>query len=276
MNNYFVVANSSKTSYIDSLLIALFYKSSHVMEILKQIPEHYKFAYLQNLILENFVNPIKNSYSIEKSIIHEIRNYSVICGWKDGCDMTECFNVMDFLNFIMTGVGYGGIECEIIKILPNELKEYERVIKYNFITASVSQDTNTKFLVDKWVNNNVLQSTSDDDTNCYHFTVLPMIIPIYLDRNNNTSHVDIHKGIKFMKNNNKIQLNTVWYIHAIICCNNNIYYTILNKDNKWSMYCGGKIPSIEEINIKDEKIAEQIQRECVLLLYVLGDEICYI
>jgi hypothetical protein len=50
----FVVADGLNTSYIDSILMSLFYKSSHLEEMLIQQPDNAEFIYLQEMISNNF------------------------------------------------------------------------------------------------------------------------------------------------------------------------------------------------------------------------------
>lgn len=281
----FVVADGLNTSYIDSLLMGLFYRTTHLQEMLSKSPEKSKFSYLQEL-MNNVVDQTRHNFSIDSSFINEIRNYSFICGWKDNLSLTELYNVVDYLDFIMKGFDFEGMNCEIIELSKDSQDETTKTLKLNYIELNVSSsDENNldiKNLLEKWIDVNLIEKKS---LTYYHFKELPMLIPIYINRSNenkqlvNTS-VDIKKRIKFHKNNDKTQSDMEWVIHSIICFSgsgNGRYYTIINTDNdkwQWYLFSSDKIPSLVKINIFDVDISNKIKQECVLVLYRLHDKLC--
>lgn len=103
MNPIFAVANGINTSYIDSLLIALFYKESYLQQMLFQQTENEYFSYLQDLIYINFIDNVRNSKSVDSFQINEIRNYSYMCGWKNTTNIIDLYDVIDYFSFIMDG-----------------------------------------------------------------------------------------------------------------------------------------------------------------------------
>ena len=281
MNNItsdiFVIADGLNTSYIDSLLISLFYKFTHLQDMLIKLPEKNKFIHLQDLIYNNFVEQIRRNFSIDSSILNEIRNYSVLCGWKEGMTMTELYNVKDYLDFLLKGFDYGGINCEIIEITPESQEQKSNTAKYNYLEVCISEQTNTKKILDTWIND-ILLANVNKCLMYYRFTEIPMLIPIYMNRfdSNNqfcTSPVDIMKRIKFHKNNDRSQLEISWVVHSMICFSNvgnGKYYSAVNidyKENDWRLFTNDKIPSMIKLNMKDEYVINKLQQECVVVFY---------
>lgn len=278
-----VVANGFNTSYLDSLLVAMFYKSSHLRSFLTQYPEKSKFIYLQELINNNFINTIKNGYSVDTSIINEIRNYSIVCGWKEGENIADLYSVIDYMKFLMHGIGFGQIDFEFIEF--NEFNNIEnekvKTMSMNYIDTIISENTNVKILLEKWYETNIKKpKTSNEHFRilCNKFKEIPLMIPIFFNREKGTSYnVDIKKKIKFKKNNDSVQNNVSWIIHALICFSSfgsGSYYSIINTDvDKWFLFSNEKIPSLIEIKIYDPEISNKIKQECILAIYRL-DNLC--
>ena len=280
MSNTFVVANGLNTSYIDSLIIALFYKSSHLQDMLNQCPDDSKFVYLQELIGNNFIDPVRRNYSLDISVVNEIRNYSLICGWKDGGNITDLYNVVDYMNFLIKGLGFSGIEFELVEYNGSE-NESVKTLTLSHIELNASEKTSTKILLDKWTDKNIKKNKGS--LICHRFKEIPMMMPIYINRINEDKNyvscqVDIMRRIKFKNHNNKNQHGVSWVIHSIICFTNSgggNYYSIVNaNDNQWYLFSNDKIPSLIKIQITDEDISEKIKQECVLIFYRLDDELC--
>lgn len=277
-NNIFVVGSGLNTSYIDSLIVALFYKSSHLQELLTQFPDDNKFVYLQEMISNNFVDQIRRNNSIDYSIVNEIRNYSFICGWKDKCNLTDLYNPVDYMKFLMNGIGFGNISFEIMEHTEKD-NEIIKTLDVNFLEVNVSENITIKKLLEKWIDINIKRNKSS--LIAYQFREVPLLIPIYVNRNNEHKgitnyEIDVMKKIRFKNNkNNKIS----WCIHSVICFSNSggntNYYSIVNTyDNNWYLFSNNKIPSFNKINIFDEYISKKIKQECVLVFYRLNDDLC--
>ena len=283
MNTTFIVEDGFNTSYIDSILMALFYRTSHLQEILIQLPKKSKFVYLQDIINNNFIEQVRRNVSVDITIINEIRNYSFICGWKENLNITELYNVVDYLDFLIEGFDIGEIKCELLEISKN-LQENIKSFYTNYIEIKVTDDNDIKTLLNKCIDINFNKKNNSTLT-YYHFSELPLFVPIYLNRyddNNqiNNYKIDIKKKIRFNNNNNKLQSDASWIIHAIVCFSNSgnrHYYTIISTlDNKWCIFSNNKIPSLMKIDITDTVIANKIKQECVLILYRLDDNMCAI
>jgi len=258
MNNI-IVDDGFNTSYIDSLLIALFYikKNNIFQNMLSDLPEQIPFAYLQDLIQNNFIEQIRKGYMIDITITNEIRNYSIICGWKDSPSITESFNVVDYLGFLTTGFGFK-LKYEIME------KKGETIISKNINHINVkliSDDMRIDELLRDWV-----KDTFNDKL--WNFKEIPIMIPIYLDRLKedkwNNNKVDIMKRIMF-----DAHKDYSWVIHAIVGVSNKRYYSIINYDTNWYMFSNNRIPAFTKLNIKTEDISDKIKHECVLIIYRL-------
>jgi len=276
MNNKisFVIQESNNTSYIDSLLIGLFYKSTNLRDYLSEEPKQIKFYYLQDLIMTNFITNIMKGYSIDTTIINEIRNYSIICGWKNGYGITDLFDIVDYLTFILSGLSINTINLEIINI--NTINSKDDIIEYNekYIIIKLDNDDNysnnysnkeydLRILLEKW-KSSLINSTNPNIIKSYRFKEIPKLIPIFIERNNNNYKIDIKKRISF----NDMDY---WTIHSIICYSNyqnGHYYTLFKGNcNEWFIFDNLKIPSISEIDIKNELVSSKIKQECVLIFY---------
>lgn len=271
MDLYFVIPDGFNTSYIDSVLISLFYKLSSISDLLNEYTNDGKYIYLQELIKNNFISVIKKNFSVEKSAINEIRNYSMICGWKENMNITEQYNAIEYMAFILENFNSGGIQIDISR---GDKLEY---IKVNYLEIVPYCTTDINSEISNWISGKI--DVDSKKLHYYKFRELPILVPIYINRNTekntNFNLVDINKRIRFEKKLDQSQKKSSWILHSIICySNSNIghYYTILNIQNQWYIVSNIKIPSITKIKISDVAISEKIKRECVIVLYRLENE----
>lgn len=285
----FIVEDGLNTSYINSLLMALFYKSSKFNNILYEIPKDPKFAYLQNLIQFNFVSKVTQHYSVSSDVINEIRNYMFVCKWRSNSVITKLYNVVDCFDFLIKNMAeqyeiyFELVPLNIMPMTVNEIKMYHINIDLND-----NYNTNIKNLLDDWIKKNLLKNDSESKpTSQYQFHDPPTMIPIYLNRkmeNNqiNNCRVDIMERIKFNNNNNKTQNEISWMIHSIICYSNSLrkhYYSIIKNDymtikkgsEEWFMFNEFHYPSMCKVDIKQEDISDKIKRECVMIFYHIDE-----
>jgi hypothetical protein len=264
MNNNiipFIVENALNSSYIDSLFVSLFFKQSYIQDILSEYPENISFIYLQELIYENFVYNMRCNYFIDSTIINEIRNYMTLCGWKNGSDTINTYDVQDLYSFLINGFHKSKLNFTI------KNNEKETITKLNYIELKVTNNTDIKTMLDVYFDENMQQ---------YNFEEIPNFIPIYLNRNIETKNnnklnsffVDIKQGIFISKNNTNIEQKTLlWTIHSIICYSSGNYYSIVSNESGWYLFNHFKLPSLLKIDIKNEDIAAKIKQECVFILY---------
>ena len=173
---YFIIGDGINTSYIDSLIVSLFYKPTYLDNILSQYPQDSKFIYLQELINTNVIDVIRKNFSVDKSIINEIRNYSIDCGWKYAGGITKLYNVIDYMTFLLSGFDLCKLQIEIIDI--TKTSNVSPMI-INYIELKPDSDSNINTELSNWINKNIIYKKS----NIYKFIEVPLLIPIYINRN---------------------------------------------------------------------------------------------
>ena len=263
MNNNiipFIVENSLNSSYIDSLFVSLFFKPSYIQDILSEYPENISFIYLQELIYENFVCNMRRNYFIDSATINEIRNYMTLCGWKNSSDTINTYDVQDLYSFLINGFHKSKLNFTIHS-------DQETVTKMNYIELKIRKNSDIKTMLDDYFDEKIKQ---------YHFEEVPNFIPIYLNRNFETTNVnklnnfsiDIKQGIYISKNNtNPEQKTLLWTIHSIVCYSSGHYYSIVSNETGWYLFSHFKLPSLLKIDIKNEDMAAKIKQECVFVVY---------
>ena len=185
MNNNqipYIVENGYNTSYIVSLLTGLFYKDTHnINYILEQDPKRAEGYYLQELIKCKFINPIQRNYSINSSIINEIRNYSVICGWSSDGNITEQKDCGEYLKFLLEIFNVTLLEFEIFEIKNNIIIENNKKISMPYIKLNITKNDTLKNLLQCWINS-TLYSPDDNIIHCYKLSNIPQFIILNINR----------------------------------------------------------------------------------------------
>ena len=179
----FIVESGYNTSYIDSLCMCLFYKSSCIDVLLNHNPDDSRFYYLQMLIKNNLINATRREYSIGSDILNEIRNFCVICDFNSS-DITFLCDVSEFYVFLLNGIGIGKIHMETVNLNDmSHTKSFESdngtpTISHNsfnyieFIPTENDYLLNTDVIVERWKNKNIGDKR-------YHFIDMPFVLPIY-------------------------------------------------------------------------------------------------
>jgi|SRR3989344_2231863 len=242
MNNY-IIEDGYNTSYIDSLFVAMFNSPSYIQVILTNYPIDEKNLYLQELI-NIFVYYIRTNKIVTSELLNKIRNFSYLCGFQNN-NITDLHNPLEYYLFINTNFNNN----DIIFSSKNELKQ----IKYiNFIITDITSIKNELY---KWIN----------QYNNFTFIKEAYFIPFFLKKEQNHLQVDINKYIKFP--------NNTWYqIHSIICYSyngNKQFYSIVYNKNKWYIFSGNSLRSLNTIDLKNEDEANKIKQECIMLFYTL-------
>lgn len=245
-NESFIVCDGYNTSYISSLLMALFYIPSQLDVILENECLNINKMYLQDLIKYNFVNNIRQHISINEEILNEIRNYSHYCGWLEITELLNLANINDYYIFI----------AKSFEIKPIELKNNSDLC-YTIKLRLKNKCHDIHELLYTWLEKNII-------------TNAPQIVTLYLDRSKQKkSMVDIKKYIQPHKYNlDHHYTNIIWEIQSIICFEN-IYYSLIYHCNKWYLYNEKNIPAIHEIDIKNKNIIEITQKNCILIIYTI-------
>lgn len=279
MDIFPIIENGYKTSYIDSLLIALFYKNSIIYDVLDNEPIIPEVYYLQELIKFKFVNQVRKGYSIFSQSINEIRNYSIICGWKTIDSIDEQQSCIDYYNFLFDLFKINPIEFELFEFDNNTFNNISNKIKLPYITLDLNRDNDIRNLFINWINTNIIMKNSST-IQSYKLNNIPNFLIFYIDRflkseTKNSFNLDIMKNIKFFNIGDSSQLYIKWNIYSIICLRGDSikkgnYYSIFNINKKdWIMFDNTMIPSFKKIDINDDQIKNNIIKECVILIYIL-------
>ncbi len=277
----FIIENGYNTCYIDSLLIALFYKYNESLDlILYNEPNKPEGFYLQELIKIKFIEPIKRNYSIESNILNEIRNFSIICGWSKDENITSQKKCIDFYNFISKLFNITPLSFDILELKDGVLNNSIKTNDFSYINLSITKENDTiRNLLINWIKNNITYNTSHSIIDCYKLNNIPPYIVINVNRydekgNCNKYKLDIMKRIKFFDINDNSQNYLKWKIHSIICydgtnINKGHYYTLIYvSKNKWIIFDDNKIPSINNFDMENCD-SNKIMADACILIYTL-------
>lgn len=277
---YSIVENGYNTCYIDTLLVSLFYKNNENFNlILEKEPSKPEGYYLQELIKIKFIEPIRRNYSINSSIINEIRNYSIICGWSNDLIIDGQKKCSDYYNFIYKLFNIESLEFEIINVLNYNNDNNIKKINYPYITLNLYDNDTIKNLLLNWININIKNIITLKSLNCYKLINIPQFVIIHINRldNNirNKYKLDIMKQIKFFGINDIYQKTLKWKIYSIICYkgdtyDNGHYYSIINMNNdNWLLFDDTLIPSFEIIDLELDTVKNKIMSEVDMIIYSL-------
>ena len=244
-----IIIDGINTSYINTVIMALFYKDSNLRSFLSQIPTHTKFIYLQSMITNNYLTNATNNYCIDKSIVNEIKNYSSLCGWNERSVINSVHNIVEYTDFLLSSFDVGKIEIEYIVRHKNNTDVLKN-IEHNYLSCEIDNNTSIKTLVKNWQDIQIYNSKSAD-ISYTHLKEIPILIPIFLNRNYDAPlyEVDINKKIKFKINGDELQKNTRWIIHSIICYNSGkwkLLHNIMRIKKMVDVYC--KFNTVNHIN----------------------------
>jgi len=298
----FIVENGLNTCYIDSLLMALFYKpSTYLDNLLITEPKDPNYIYLQSIIKLKFVDVVRKNISITADVINEIRIFSNICGWKYDMpdELTEQQDVNEFYTFLMDKMNTPLIEIQrqtISEALTdkNDIGSIEKIPFINLHIQENENETSIKELLNIWMNHNpidvnreiiddvgIKRLTSVKALNVYRIVNVPMFIGLSLNRfpggKRLDTMIDIQKKIKLYQYDSQDGLR--WRIHSVICHKGetpkagHYYSALFDGDNSWLLFDDQSIPSLKEVNIKDTEISDTIKREAVFAIYTYDETI---
>jgi len=271
----FHIEKGLNTSYITSLLMALFYKyNDNINVLLTDPPLKAVGFYLQELIKTLFVEPIRKNFSIRSDTINELRNYLLVNNWEGDQNYLLQRDPNDLYEFIINMLYSNEIEFEIFHIKDGSIDKIES--KYNFKTININLNTNEPSSIKKlfisWLNENILKNNNSYIFDCYKLKSIPNYIVFNINRTEETdsTEVDIMKKIKFFNNSDPKQNYLQWKIHSIICKSNNNYYSILStNDNRWIEFDENHFPCCHYIKLDDDDIIEKIKKDVKMIIYSL-------
>jgi hypothetical protein len=255
-----------------------------MISILDNEPKKPEGFYLQNLIKIKFIEPIQRNYSISSSIINEIRNYSIICGWSKEGNIDEQKDCCEYYKFIAELFNIQPLEFEILEIKDNAMTDNTKKIKSPYISLNLNQDNTIKNLLTNWINTSLVSYNQQTNIiNCYKLANIPQFVMLNINRFDydgirNNYKLDIMKRIKFFGNNDNSQNYLKWKIYSIIChkgknYNSGHYYCLIyTNQKKWLLFDDELIPSFEYIDLENEDIKQKIMLDSVILVYTLDSQ----
>ena len=242
----FIVEDGYNSSYIDTLLMSLFYTPSDLENIfLNNDPKNIYNIYLQELIKNRFTDALKDHNSILFETINEIRNNLFMYGWLDYETICDNQNVINFYKY------FADLFIQPIQI--QKTNEIENIYHIDIKCDASDQIITIKDTFNDWLNNNEIIN-------------IPQIIPFNINKTNNNK-INIQKRIKIEQNNK----TNDWIFHSAICCQtdvSNSYYCILQNCGKWFLYDNNNIPCIKEIKMNDKEITDKIMSDVCLIFYI--------
>ena len=251
-NKYeFTIDNNISTCYIDTLLIAMFFKKNTFIDnILNYKPKDDKFIYLQELIKHKFINKVRNNISITVNLIKELKILIQSLSKHNLLNDPYEYDIPKFYDWLINS-----FNAQQININNNSLTPH---IDFNI---SSFDNYNIKTLLNEYQVCNTINPVDN-----------LLFVGISFNRSDtNNSKIDIMKRIKLYNNKKK------WIIHSIICqkninCNIHYYSLIHISDNNWIIYDDLTIPCITDLNIKNKDISNKIMNEAIFALYCCEDQ----
>jgi len=275
----FVVEKGYKTSYINSLFMALFYKRNNNIEtLLNNFPDNPAALYLQELIRDNFIDPVRKQFSIKSNNINEIRNYIIINSMEYSNLLIKQEDIGNFYKFIVDFFNGEYVQFEIFKITDNIINSTNSSLKMPYISLNPTKNTSIRELFVSWIDKYI----NKNNKYCYKLINIPSYLSFYINRYDNDGiknnwEVDIMKKIKFFNNTDSTQKYIQWKIHSVICNegdnfeSSHYYCIITDYNNNWFMFDDRKIPSLIEIDMSNDDIIDKVRKECVFITYVIND-----
>jgi hypothetical protein len=243
----FVFECGYNTSYIDSLLTALFYNEHNLEYILNSNFSSGKSLYLKEFINEKIIKPIRKNQSVNASIINNLRNLFFLGDWKSEKYWVDLLDPIELYEYLMKNFNYPRIE-----IIKDSNKSRQYYIKINRDT--LSQNTPTSTIFDKWSSYNTIKN-------------IPDLIPIAFY--GTSKRIDIRNKINPKIKNNKYRF------YSAICKSELSYYSLiktkLNNKECFIIFNNRTIPCMKilnEDNFDVNKMMEKIELECEILFYI--------
>jgi hypothetical protein len=263
-----IIDDGYNSSYITSLLVALFYKSSSVDDILNMNPVDNKFIYALEFIKIRFIEPLRRGFSIHSETINEFRNYIVNCDWKNNVDeMLIEHNILEFYKFFINKIESNNIK--FLRLMDDEIigENCMSVIELSIPPNVSSMNLSDMFKL--WINNNIILEKYK-----YKIYDIPYLLPFYINRENNKdTKINIMYKIKLFNVNDELQDKLIWTIHSMICYDKDIgYYSVIKYGSKWIHISDKNIPSINKLDMYDENDVLKLSKDIVFVFYTANND----
>lgn len=260
-----IVESGYNTSYISTLLIALFYNNTYIDDLLlSRYLNTQKNIYLQETIKFELIEKVKKNQSILSDSINKIRFVSHLLGWQTLETLFKNHNVIDYLNFLLkkfeglTYCKHNSITCIDINTNENSsvIREFYKIIDTIF-TDSYFDDSN-------YNKNNIVDYQSKIPV--IRLKKLFPLITIHINREKNNYPIEIEKKFKVRYLINESIIDIDWEFHSLIGLNN-VYYTLISFGKKWYIFSDTLFPSFTEVDMSNPKFINKIKLEAILIIY---------
>lgn len=261
--NKFVVEDPGNSSYINSLLVALFYTPSYINTLLSKNISDISCIYLQEFIKEKYVGTIHNHKSITNEDINYLKYILYKNNWRSFKDIYDCHNVEEFYEFILKKFEGQKIEIQNRVIKTDSLDKVEKIA---YIPLTVSDDMNEKIYI-----KDLLHNWMHHDSEVYEYDIsnIPVLMCFKLNRGKCKKDVYIQKKIKLSRHLYPNNADLEWDFHSAICFSDH-YYTLLNHNKEWLIFDNDCIPCIKRIRMDDKQITTHLKKESIFLIYKLN------
>lgn len=290
--NMFIIENNENCSYIDTLLMSLFYSSSYINQLLNKDITNVNSLYLQECIKNKFISIIKKRKSVRDEHLNFIRYILLNNGWKTFEELYNQQNIKEFYTFLINKLEGDFIEIQKKTISESTDNIYDTVEKIPYIPLSFPKMENNieltniklKDMLFNWMHDNVssVQLLNGKEINVFHSydivnipTYIGLSIDRFQDNVKNNIQVDIQKKLRIYKNISPNNASYEWEFHSAIChvgdsLNKGHYYSLLADDHKWYIFDNKQIPCITEVKMDNINVTNKIRQECIFVIYKLN------
>lgn len=253
-----VVEDGFNTSYIDTLLVALFYTPSiYLDELLRVTPKDSRYIYLQEMIKTKFVDKLRKNLSIPSDTLNELRIYmKLFCDWK--IELLSQQDITEFYRYIMVIMN-----APTVNVVMEE-GDSKEVLPFIDLVPPFQGEVTVKELISRWMGGKRKVSN------------VPNFVGVYLNRfsegGRNNVLVDINRKIKLSHVTDSVD-GLRWKIHSLIChqgdslVTGHYYGLVAGSKDIWYIFDNRYIPSVREVNIKLPGIMERIKVDVIFAIY---------
>lgn len=239
----FVIRETNNSSYIDTLLVAIFYKQSYFDKFLNSKSNNVMVIYLQQYV-NRMVEMIRKNKSIADTKINYLRYLLFENGWKDKQSYYRRHNIGEFYAFLAN-------------ILKSDPIIFSNGHENQIVDLSHYIDSDTR-----------IKELLDTKFKSIYINNLSYILPLYLGQH--TYKVDIMETIAPFKNSDTMVFNDCrWTFHSLVCKDgkDGHYYCLIKVSDIWYIFNDHRIPCIYEVDLKEVELTDTIKRESYLVFY---------
>jgi hypothetical protein len=265
-DNYFtLVEHSPNTSSIISLIIGLFYNSSSFYDtMLDQITSDLKTVYIQEIIKNNLIEPLRKKNIINIATTYELVNTLINFNLLDKKYYTEEVNPL-ILYKILNNISFEYVQNNENYSIPYIELNKELYSEYK----NTTNELNLSSIVIEWFNKKLNIEKMNIE-----IKKIPTIIPIFLNKNEKKGNIfiDIKYQIKPLNYLDKYS-NITFSIHSLVCYSSteNHYYTVMLIDKNWIIFDNKNIPCFKILDMKNKDISNKLKSEVVVVFYKYDD-----